>query len=174
MAITHSSLPPALRMTKARNKLIMDYPWFGSLAMRLNVSEAEGGQYNGHPVPTMSTNGQVIVYNPKFVETLTESEVVGVMAHEVLHCALLHPFRRGAREAKKWNVACDYAINQICADSGLSLPKNAIQPNPAYAGMSADQIYSILPEPTPEDEEKGGIGGGRRLARGQGRRRRRG
>lgn len=165
----------AHRMAKARTNLILDYPWFGSLALKLLVesTEANPEMYKRLGVETMATNGTTLVYHPPFVDTLTEHEVLAVIAHEVLHCALLHPFRRGQREAQRWNIACDYAINQICADSGLKLPAMTIQPNPAYKDMTADQIYAMLPESTEKEKRGSKLGGvldnpGKGTGKGQG------
>jgi predicted metal-dependent peptidase len=49
-------------------------------------------------VQTMATDGTTLFYAPDFVATLPDAELVGVMAHQVMHCALLHPFRRGSRD----------------------------------------------------------------------------
>jgi predicted metal-dependent peptidase len=38
--------------------------------------------------PTNDTDGRRLVYNPAFVEKLTAAELEGVLAHEVMHCAL--------------------------------------------------------------------------------------
>ena len=59
------------------------YTFFGGLLSRLIIRENKG-------VKTMSTDGVSIHYNPKFVHELTDSEIMWVIAHEVLHCALLH------------------------------------------------------------------------------------
>lgn len=158
MQVGTGALPPsqsANRMVKARTNLILDYPWFGSLALKLTVESTQDNPERYKSVDTMATNGTTLIYHPPFVDTLTDQEVLAVIAHEVLHCALLHPFRRGAREHQKWNIACDYAINQICADSGLRLPAVGIQPNPLYKDMTADQIYAMLPDSPSEKDKQG-------------------
>src|SRR5687767_10648252 len=60
--------------------------FFATLALRL-TPEADWG------CGTMATDGRVLAYNPAFVAGLTADELVGVVAHEVLHCALAHPCR---------------------------------------------------------------------------------
>src|SRR5215469_755083 len=109
--------PVAIRIQKARTNLLLDHPFFGTLLFRLG----------GHPctsIETMATNGVSLFYNPGFIETLNAAELAGVLAHEVMHPALEHNTRRGDRDPKQWNMACDYAINPMLVDAGLTLPKD--------------------------------------------------
>lgn len=133
-------------ITKARIALLTDHPFFGSLAMRLRMVEDAS-------IPTMATNGKDIRYNPEFTMNLPIDEVKGVLAHEVMHCALAHHARRGERNPENWNIAADYAINPLLIGAGLKLPSSALV-NSQYAGLSAEEIYTRLPPPPP-----GGGGG---------------
>src|SRR5262249_7383811 len=109
---------------------------FGTLLFRL------GPEVN-HSIKTMATDGVSLFYNPAFVDTLTAVELQGTLAHEVMHPALQHHTRRGDREARRWNMACDYAINPILIDAGLTLPKDVLVDG-RFAGMSAEEIYNRL------------------------------
>jgi predicted metal-dependent peptidase len=126
-----------LKLTRARVQLLLQQPFFATLCLRLNLIPA--------PVPTMATNGKVIYYNPAFVDSLTPEEVQGVLAHEVMHCALAHHCRRGQRARRLWNKAADYAINPIVLENGLTLPAGALV-KAEYEGLSAEEIYSRLVE----------------------------
>ncbi len=127
------------RMTRARTRLMLDNPWFGSLAMRLDLISVTSQS----ACPTMQTNGSVIQYSPEFVMKQTDAHLIGILAHEVLHCALLHPYRRGSRDKDNWNKACDYAINLDLTKAGFTLPPDCLL-DQQYAGMSADVIYAKL------------------------------
>lgn len=124
-----------LKLTRARIQLLFKQPFFASLSLRLKLMPG--------PVPTMATNGKVIYYNSRFVDSLTPEEVEGVLAHEVLHCALAHHCRRGRRKRLLWNIAADYAINPIVLRNGLTLPKDALIKE-EYDGLCAEEIYSRL------------------------------
>jgi len=144
------------KVKKARAGLILQQPFFGSLALRLTVAEDKN-------IPTACTNGIEMLYNPKWIDTLTLDETKGVIAHEVLHCACAHFARMQGRELKKWNVAGDYAINPLVTDAGMALPQGGLT-NPAWKGMSAEAIYPLVPEPPPDDgngkgNDPGGCGG---------------
>lgn len=143
------------RMKKARTALLLNQPFFGSLSMRLKLVAAL--------VPTMATDGVSIFYNPKFVETLSGLELQGVFAHEVMHPALHHHTRRGNRDPKLWNEACDYVINPLLIQAGFTLPKGGLY-EPKYAGMSAERVYNLLSQqqnssPSPNGSGASGSGG---------------
>ena len=91
----------------------------------------------------MATDGRRLVYNPAFVDKLTPAELEGVLAHEVMHCALAHHCRRGERDAQLWNQAADYAVNPILIGNGITLPKDALI-DPAFADLGAEEIYARL------------------------------
>jgi predicted metal-dependent peptidase len=79
---------------------------------------------------------------PEFVDTLNSATLAGVLAHEVMHPALQHHVRRSGRDPKRWNEACDYAINPLLLDAGLSLPDGVLVDH-RFRGMSAEQIYNL-------------------------------
>jgi len=126
------------KLVKARAGLILDMPFFGALALRLTLVENAG-------IPTAATDGRQLAYNPAFIDKLSLAEVKGVLAHEVMHCANQHHLRRDARDAKRWNQACDHAINAILEKSGVTLPAGRLN-DPVFAGMSAEAIYPRIPE----------------------------
>jgi hypothetical protein len=43
---------------------------------------------------------------------------------------------------RRWNEACDYAINPLLLDAGLSLPDGVLVDH-RFRGMSAEQIYNL-------------------------------
>jgi len=123
------------KLVRARTQLLLNHPFFGTLCVRLKLVPG--------PVPTMATDGRRIVYNPAFVEELKPAELEGVLAHEVLHCALAHHCRRGQREPELWNEAADYAVNPILLASEVVLPAGVLV-DPAFADLSAEEIYARL------------------------------
>ena len=124
------------KLSRARTQLLLNQPFFGTLCLRLKLVSMPS-------FPTMTTDGRRLVYNPAFVEKLTPGELEGVLAHEVMHCALAHHCRRGERDAPFWNQAADYAVNPILINNGMTLPKDALI-DPAFADLSAEEIYARL------------------------------
>jgi predicted metal-dependent peptidase len=106
----------------------------------------------------MATDGVSIYYNPDFVETLNAATLAGTLAHEVMHPALHHHVRRSGRDPKLWNQACDYAINPLLVDAGLSLPDGVLIDD-RFRGMSSEQIYNLLESESETEQDSGKEGG---------------
>jgi predicted metal-dependent peptidase len=142
---------------KARAALLVSAPFWGVLSLRLAPVEDSS-------IQTMKTDGVSIHYNPDFVKGLSRSVLRSGIAHETLHCAALHHTRREGRDLRRWNIACDHAINPLLTQAGFELPEGALL-DPAYAGMSAEEIYARLPEDAGKDgndqdsDDPGGMGG---------------
>ena len=139
------------QITKARSRLLLDHPFFGTLALRLKVKLTK-------EVPTGATDGVRVLVNPKWFENLKPIQQTGFVAHEVMHVALLHMLRRNSRNAHKWNVAADYRINNTLVKEGFILPETELIDDKYddHKPMSTEEIYSLLPDDL--GEEKGGFG----------------
>ncbi len=131
-----------LAISRARAALVLDQPFFGTLALRLDIVTAP------ERTRTMATDGRALYYDPAFVEPLSGAALKGVVAHEIMHNALCHHTRRQSRDPRRWNRAADFAINPILIDSGFTLPEGGLI-DPQYAGLSAEQIYGRLPADPP-------------------------
>jgi predicted metal-dependent peptidase len=131
-----TTLSSVVRIQKARTALLLDHPFFGTLLFRLGARERSS-------IATMATDGVSLYFNLEFVDALSSAELIGALAHEVMHPALQHHTRRAGRSPKRWNKACDYAINPLLIDAGLTLPKNVLLDN-RFRGMSAERTYNLL------------------------------
>jgi predicted metal-dependent peptidase len=127
-------------MTKARTKLLLYQPFFGSIALGLRLIESTD-------LSTMATDGKSIQYNPNFVNEIGLDLTVGVIAHEVMHVVMKHHLRRGHRDPDKWNMAADYAINDVLLNSGVRLPEDRLY-DEKYKNWSTERIYEDLPDNT--------------------------
>lgn len=132
------------KLQRARAALILGQPFFGALALGQRLVERQD-------IPTMATNGESIFYNPTWVETLTQGELEGVFAHEVMHTAVNHHTRRQNRDPRDWNRSGDHAINLILKNAKFTLPKGGLY-DPAFANKSAEEIYRLIHS---EDKNKG-------------------
>tara|TARA_R100000995_G_scaffold53993_2_gene26426 strand:- start:242 stop:1648 length:1407 start_codon:yes stop_codon:yes gene_type:complete len=122
---------------KARARLMRKD--IGIASMLLSLELVESTQHD-----TMATDGERIFYNPEWVATISPEEIEAVLIHEALHVVFEHPCRRGNRNHKLFNIACDYVINAyIVYDLGLSLPEGGLLDR-KYHGMTAEQVYRIL------------------------------
>lgn len=126
------------KLTKAKAKMILKMPFFATIANYLPMVEAPWLW-----PPTMATDMKTIFYHPQFVEDCSTNEIIAVICHEVMHVAYLHGTRRGARDHRVWNLACDYAINPILIDAGLKLPGKFLFEE-RFRNMTAQAIYAEL------------------------------
>jgi predicted metal-dependent peptidase len=132
------------RITKQRTELVLSQPFFGALALRLQVLEDPSTE-------TFWVDGVSLGYNPAYLASLNDLEVRGVLAHEVLHVANGHCWRMGVRDPERWNDACDYAINPLVIDAGMVLPKGAYL-DARFKGKSAEEIYGVLTQEAKQRE----------------------
>lgn len=139
------------KIRKARTGLILDQPFFGSLALRMELIE------DSKKVQTMGVDGKSIYYNPEFVKSLNPLELKGVLCHEVMHVVLMHHLRRDNRDPWKWNIATDYAINLILNDAGFTLPEKRLLDG-KYKDKTAEEIYNLLPDQEKQESDPGGCG----------------
>jgi hypothetical protein len=148
------------RMKAAIFWLTGQHPFFSGLLAKLYIRENKNLRYK-----TMATDGFSIHYDPGYVLDHTEEEIMWVIAHEIMHNALLH-FLRAPKDLTKlviWNVATDYAINQMLTpvENGGptsdrkkcvgTMPKGALYPgcghvdyDKEFIGLPSEKIYNIL------------------------------
>ena len=133
-------MTPEKQLIRARVGLILSAPFFASIALRLKLIKDPSCE-------TLWTDSEYLGYNPEYVVSISLDELKGIIAHEVMHVAMLHPFRRMGREHSRWNIAGDYAINGIIEEADFTLPASRLR-NPEYDGKEAEKIYSMLPDDT--------------------------
>jgi predicted metal-dependent peptidase len=130
------------KLIKARIEMLISAPFFGNLATRLQFKDATEW------CPTAATDGKYFYYNKHFVAALSDSEVVFLVGHEVLHCVYDHmdADRRADRDARLWNIANDYVINADLVDSkiGEEIKLVEICFDWKYRGWTSEEIYADL------------------------------
>ena len=141
-----------VRIEKARARLILERRFYGVLVS--NVEPVISRRF-----PTAATNGRQHFWNPDFVATLNDEELLFVQAHESEHDARHHGTRRESRDAVEWNIAGDYSINIDLVAEKLGTPPKGALIDPKYKGWSSEEIYRAreldkkLPPPPPEAPE---------------------
>lgn len=144
----------ATNIAKARAGLIIDRPFFASLLLPMPISESE-------EISTFATDGDSIIYNAEFADSLTLEEMTFVLAHETLHCVFDHMGNRGSRCPNKWNIAADYIINDILVNEKIGkMPKMGLY-DPALVVKGnghTEGVYKLLPDSA--SKKKPGTSGG--------------
>lgn len=140
---TETKIDP--RLIKARVSLIVLQPFYGSLAMQLEFVMTRD-------VQTMATDGKKIFVNPDYLDTLTEQQLIFVLAHEVSHCAYRHHTRRQNRDPDLWNTACDIIVNPDLTKAGMVPPPGIILMM-EYYGLSTEEVFAILAKQQQQPEQ---------------------
>jgi len=126
------------KIVGARIALLLKAPFFGNLATRLQLVNADDW------CPTAATDGRKFYYNSEFLKKMPAKQLEFLMGHEVLHCVYDHMGRRGERDPQLWNIADDYCVNQDLLDQriGEKIPVGLYEPK--YRGWSAEEVYDDL------------------------------
>lgn len=125
-------------LIKAKSQLTLDHPYFGMLASRLKHESSE--KISGY-----ASNGVRFLYNPEFMSRRSKDEVMFILTNCVMHHILAHQQRQLNRRGSLWQLATDYAINNMLYANGLRIPQGA-NFNEEYADMYAEEIYESLKE----------------------------
>ncbi len=123
-------------LTKAKSQLTSKHPYFGMLASRLKHEENSAIDY-------FASNGKRFIYNPAYIESLHMDELFFILTNCVMHHILAHNQRKLNRKGVLWQLATDYAINNMLAKNKLKIPKGANY-NKEYKNMYSEEIYEIL------------------------------
>lgn len=135
-------------LIESRIKLLFNHPFFGQLALRLQLVPADPSW-----CPTAATDGRKFYFNPEFVNSLTPGENVFLVGHELGHCIFEHFMRREGRDPKLWNIAGDYIINNTLETEVVNAGKNScaevikkikIFLDHKYDGWTTEEIYDDL------------------------------
>ena len=150
---------PAKRVSAALSKLVAQHPFIANIALSLHIHM--GGSEKG--IPTAGTDGKSIWFNDDFVESLNDQELLFLVAHECMHPALMHIFRRKGRDMGRWNRAADYVVNQYLVDDSVGImPKEGLYDKNLYEEGNgfAERIYDLLKEKDKGKGDKPGKGKG--------------
>lgn len=126
------------KLITARVGLLLRAPFFGNLATRLTLINADDW------CPTAATDGRKFYYNSVFVNSLPLKQLEFLVGHEVLHAVYDHMGRRGNRDPKLWNIADDYCVNWDLVEQRVGDKIPIALYDQKYKGMSAEEVYDDL------------------------------
>lgn len=149
-------------LERAKAQLVLNEPFYATIMLNMKLVECAKTP-DGQDLWLAATNGTELFVNPANFEQLTVAKAKGVLKHEIMHVAQLHPWRGEGKEHERWNHATDYTINPLILDEGGELPEGCLDGS-NFKGLSAEQIYNKLP---PSPPKNGGGGQGQGKAQGQ-------
>ncbi len=133
------------KLSAARTRLILDKPFLGALVLRLPMHATKPERCK-----TIGTDVRALYYNPDYISRLSLDQTQYVLAHEALHCALSHFARRQHRVKRRWDIACDLAINPLLVKEGLKPPPGVLLKS-GFEGMMAEEIYPYIDDDSMEE-----------------------
>ena len=131
------------RLITARIGLLLKKPFFGNLATRLKLTNADEW------CPTAATDGRKFYYNSRFIMLLAdEKECEFLFGHEVLHCIYEHIGRRvdNKHQGQLSNIAADYCVNGdlVKHNVGRMITTVPCLHDTKYYGWSYEKVYKDL------------------------------
>ncbi|MFJ1865896.1 hypothetical protein ACIOD1_14810 [Streptomyces sp. NPDC088097] len=128
---------------RALNWFVSSYPLLGGLAAGLEVvADAELARAQGIDVAAVSASAGEIYVNP--LRTFTDDEWRFILAHEMLHAALRHCERRGARDPYLHNVAADYVVNGWLVEMDVGEMPDGLLYDPGLKDLAVEEVYDRL------------------------------
>lgn len=139
------------RMTDARQRLIQEEPFYGSLLMHLSLGVTRCG--------TACTDMKHILIDPDFAERLSDEELTFILKHELMHCVLNHCVRAAGHDPMAYNIASDIVVNSniLLAEgvSNLSIDGCPVMHRTPMGSegylYSAEEVYAMLQVPDNSD-----------------------
>jgi len=127
------------KLITARVGLLIKAPFFGNLATRLELVNADSW------CSTAATDGRRFYYNTEFIKKMRPKEVEFLFGHEVLHNVYDHMGRAGKdRDPKLFNCAADYCVNADLLQFNIGERINPCLFDIKYKGWSAEEVYDDL------------------------------
>lgn len=132
------------RISKVKAALIIEQPYFGSIASTLKPILNED-------LKTFLSTSTKFEYNDDFINSLSDEELGFTLTNAAMHQAFLHESRVDGRMQWLWVLATDYAINCLLVNNGLELP-DGMNYDERFDDMSAESIYSTLENEIDDDK----------------------
>ncbi|MGW1775230.1 vWA domain-containing protein [Streptomyces sp. NPDC002104] len=128
---------------RALNWFVSSYPLLGGIAAGLRlVADAELARAQGIDIAAVSASAGEIYVNP--LRTFTDGQWRFVLAHEMLHAALRHGERRGARDPYLHNVAADYVVNGWLVEMDIGEMPEGLLYDAALKDLSVEEVYDRI------------------------------
>lgn len=137
MTTTFDAAPYERRLSRMRERMLSDHPWFAQNAYLLRTEISD-------QIDSACTDGTYLKWSPQYLDSERDPAVLFTYAHEILHCTNQHMYRINGRDHELWNAACDYAINGLLIKAQVGQAPADILHDDRFDNMSAEQIYAIL------------------------------
>ena len=133
------------KISQAKAKLLVDYPYFGTLASKLELLINDD-------LESFKSDGKKLEYREEYLGDLELCEIEFLLANGAMHQVLAHDNRKNNRSGWLWQMATDIAINDMLLQNGMNMPQGA-QYRKRFSGMYAEEIYAELKDDILREDE---------------------
>ncbi|PHS58481.1 MAG: hypothetical protein COB17_02580 [Sulfurimonas sp.] len=133
------------KISQAKAKLLVQYPLFGTIASRLELIINDD-------IQAFKSDGIKLEYNSDFFNKIELSQIEFALANGAMHASLAHEKRKNNRSAWLWQMATDFAINDMLVQNGMDCPHEAHY-RKRFKDMYAEEIYAELKDDLLRDGE---------------------
>ncbi len=126
------------RIKRAKSRLLIEHPLFGSLATILKFEESDN-------IKNFQVSNTKLLFNSDYIDSLNDEELIFVIANAALHQSQIYQKRRSNRSKWLWELSVDHTINSILIQNNLT-PAPDINYEKAFDDMYAEEIYETLRE----------------------------
>ncbi|QOP45089.1 vWA domain-containing protein [Sulfurimonas paralvinellae] len=133
------------KISQAKAKLLVEYPYFGTLATKLELVVNDD-------IESFKSNGVKLEYREEYLKELELPEIEFILANGAMHATLSHDMRKQKRSGWLWQMATDIAINDMLLQNEMQMPYGA-QYRKRFSGMYAEEIYAQLKDDILREDE---------------------
>lgn len=130
-------------INEVKRLMLAKYPRFGSEIAVANIEYRTDLKYH-----TAATDGKNIYVDPNYLASLSESDRLFLIAHEIMHIKFMHAYRLADKNGNRrnpeiWNTATDAIINANLERDGFRI-KDGYVNRPEALKYSAEEFYELL------------------------------
>ena len=124
------------KIEQAKAKLLLEHPFFGSIATNLNLKPNSN-------IVAIHYSQDTLEFNSEYIDALNIDEVSTILASSAMSQALYHSDRGQGKIKSLWEVASEYAISSLLLENGFVMHPMA-KFSQEYNGLYTEEIYHLL------------------------------
>ena len=124
------------KIEEAKAKLLLEHPFFGSIATNLNLKPNSN-------IVAIHYSQDTLEFNSEYIDALNIDEVSTILASSAMSQALYHSDRGQGKIKSIWEVASEYAISSLLLENGFVMHPMA-KFSQEYNGLYTEEIYHLL------------------------------
>ena len=103
------------KISQAKAKLLIEQPYFGTLASKLELHQSDN-------IQAFMSDGIRLDYNDEYLSALSLDEIGFVLSNGAMHASLAHDNRKNNRMTWLWQLSTDFAINAMLVQNMEEFP----------------------------------------------------